>query len=452
MQRKWNLGSTYCISNAQRKRKGNTSALIAAMIDGDSASIERVEAFVNELRQHGQIVRIKLFAEPRRAENVNWNSFLRAYSIEFIPVSRHTKSVTDPNDDAIHAEVRRLLQAHKFDVIALLVGDIDYVSLVKGIVGAGKRSIVNLPTGAPGLARRFKEAGAEVLGVHGIPRQPKYICMLHSDGTGSVERMHAQSEHPKGDFADEFDMVGSKLINLGYRCNNQDPLIPSIGKFWFDNCVGKVIVYPALYAAISAAKALHERPTADWISGRRDLAFVLPQVPTTSTQRVIEDFGSKTCASFARAGGPFVMRDSSRLGEALLRKMQFIDDRENSCIEECLEVFAGVAENARAIRKAGCYFGHLDTAHQKLEMIRKVCLSSSFQGTWQMPPSDRDVRAYLVSRGMLLSDRAPKDDVFRAMASYVQSAGLTPRATYNGRVMQCLNVYASRLNHPSRRQ
>merc|ERR1712176_645140 len=111
-----------------------------------------------------------------------------------------------------------------------------------------------------------------------------------------------------------------------------------------------------------------------------------------------------------------------------------------------------MTRNAREIRKVGLKMGHLDTTHVILDNIRHLLLSSSSTGQFQMPPKDADIRRHLFANGLLSCESAQSDEIFNAMASYLKSLGIIPNISYNGRVVQCLNVYTSRLRHPSSRR
>lgn len=235
----------------------------------------------------------------------------------------------DPTDDAILSEVRKLLQVHHIGAVALLVEDADYILLVQDIIRSGRRCFVSVLGDRPGMAKRFKIAGAEVIYISEpeSARKSTYLCVLHRDGSGCIEQETAL--HYKQTTEEESDIAASttsKLCSLGYRTGARDPLLPSIAKLWFEHDVGKLVVYPTIYAGRSVAKALHERPFAKWVAGRRDLAFIFPRTRTTQTQKVIQEYGSSGCAECVRGGGPFMLRDSPTLVENILCKIGYIDD------------------------------------------------------------------------------------------------------------------------------
>lgn len=423
---------------------------IAAVIDGDSVSIKQVGDFITELCQHGQIVQSKFFAEPLRIKNKAWRLCLASQNIKFIPVTRNVRPSRDPNDDSICREVRNLLQSDEICAFALMVGDMDYVPLVKEVRGAGKQCMVCLPEHSMGMTSRFERAGASIIVArvkHSTP-MPRYMCALRGDGSGGVEPL--KIEQPVGN--DEADRIDVNLWRLGYRMSSRDPLLPSMAKFWFCNGLGNLIVYPTMYAVNGVAKVFHRHPGAKWVSGQNDVAFVFPVVQTAPTQRVIEAYGTRDCAERVRGGGPFILENSSTLVEEILSKMGFIDTDKNDCVEEGLDTFLELSRNARLMRKAGVSIMQADSLSVKVEKVREVCLSSASAGTFQAPPSDVNVRSHLVACGFLSHESAPWEENSYAMASYLGSIGLTPKRTYSGRVLQCLNAYTRRLKHPQKRR
>lgn len=270
-----------------------------------------------------------MFAEPRRAQSKKWRSVLGSSSIDIVPVARGSDPFRDPNDDAIHNEVGKLLDVRDIGAVALLVGDADFIPLVQDIVGSGKKCFVSVLRDRPGMARGFKRAGAELLSIcdpESVPR-PTYLCVLHGDGTGGIERKTAlHYKQATEEEAGTVDETASKLTSLGYRTAAGDPLIPSIAKFWFENDLGKLIVYPTIFAGRSVAKLFHERPLNKWVAGRGNLAFIFPRTPTSATQEVIQEYRSSGCAECVRGGGPFMLRDSPTLVENILCKIGYIDD------------------------------------------------------------------------------------------------------------------------------
>jgi len=133
----------------------------------------------------------------------------------------------------------------------------------------------------------------------------------------------------------------------------------------------------------------------------------------------------------------FILRDSSEIVQMVLNRMGFIDSGMNQCLEEGLDVFAGVTKNPRALRKAGLDIGDADTTSEKISKIRRLLLSNSFSRDLNVPPSDVNIRQRLIKLRLLPSESAPPDEVFDVMATHLRSKGIPPKTTYNGRVFSC---------------
>lgn len=284
------------------------------------------------------------------------------------------------------------------------------------------------------------------------------MCVLRSSGNCSIQPISQVVDNSEEDWI-ETNWVASRLLALGYRDKSDDPLLPAVAKFWYDNSLGNLTVFPEHYATRSLAKLFREslcRAIASrdsscitWNSSHSDLAFVVPSRTTRTSEHT---YGTRKCASLVRGGGHFIMRESSELVQRVLHRMGFIDGGMNACLEEGVDVFASCSLNARALRKAGLNMRDSGTLNDKINNIRKVFLSNSFSGSLQLPPSDVDVRRGLFRLRLLPFESAPADEVFDVMASHLISQGTPPKRTYNGRVLQLHNLLLSRLQDPSMRQ
>ena len=428
---------------------------ITAFIDGDSVRKEAVENFIEQLRHRGEVKHAYFFAEPERLTNKGWKPLLKKNKVQFVPVPR-TSGVGDPNDAAMFKTIRRKLELPGCTSIALLIDDADFLPLIQQIVNSGKRCIVSTSQNRPGLGSQARALGADVIENDDKFKSglSKYVCLLHADGSGSVEKRKPDLDCSKLSDRDNEDLrlVCSKLQALSYR-QDGDPVTPAIAKFAFQNQLGDLILHPNL-AVRHVAKAFRDAAQPSWTHGRRDLAFVFPHMRTQFTVAVRSKYGNLTCAMSAQGGGPFVLRDSSSLVEEILHRMKYIDGSLNTDIDEALEVFMSMTYNRRELRKAGHTDEQFTTTKGRVDTLRRLALSSSCHGYFQMPPSDKEVRRYLVSQGDLAEGASPQD-AFDAMGLFTRRSGSAKpkvKRSYHARVLQCLDIFGNRLSDPSRRK
>ena len=86
----------------------------------------------------------------------------------------------------------------------------------------------------------------------------------------------------------------------------------SVAKFWFNNHLGPLTVYPSQAACAEAHTVLQatDRRT-PWGSYRDDLAFVLPiSTHGSKTRRKCEEYGGMAARRVFKGGGPFMIKDS----------------------------------------------------------------------------------------------------------------------------------------------
>ena len=441
-----------CFSVLSYYEQVRAKASITAFIDGDSGGKEVVGNFIEQLRQQGYVKDVYFFAEPERLTSKGWKPFLQKKEIQFKPVAR-TTDVGDPNDAAMFMEIRRMLDLPSCTSIALLIQDADFLPLIQQIVSSGKRCIVSTCMERPGLEKQARALGAEVIEYADAFKNglPKYVCILHADGSGSVGKKTPDLGELSEKDDEDLELVCSKLQAMSYRQNARDPVIPAIARFAFQNRLGDLIVYPNRLAVRHVAEFFRDARQVSWTHGRGDLAFVFPHMRTSDTNGVRNKYGNKACAMLARGGGPFVLRDSGSLVEEILHRMNYIDSFLNTDFDEALQVFMSLTYNRRELRKSG--YTEQFTTKGRVDTLRRLSLSSCCHGYFQMPPSDENVRRYLVSKGDL-EEGASLEDLFDSMAHFIlcQGSSGSPKRTYHARVLQCLDIFASRLSHPSRRK
>ena len=397
-------------------------------MDGDSTPIKAVTCFLKEVKTRGQLAEVYLFANEPRASK-DWKNFLAQEKVSFMQVPQKD------TDLALILEVRRRLQAH--DCIALLLADADFLPLVKEVVAAGKSCVVKTVRHLPGLEFALKASGASVIPFKTeVKNTAKYICSLHADGSGSVQKTRLTFQTVSIHDHEKMNRVCAELEQLSYRSSRRDPVVASMAKFWYQNGLGDLIVYPRWHAMSSVITAFQRR--LKWPPKREDLAFVLPRMPLRDSPCIRHEYGNSTCASYAQGGGPFILKDSPSLVEEMLERMKFLDTSLNRDLDEALEVFTSLSYNQRELRKCG--YKYVD-GRNRLSAIRAMALSTSCSGCLQTPPSDHEVKEVLSLAGQRPTSPQELHD---AMSDFLKSKQLTPKRSYHARVLQCIDIACQR--------
>merc|ERR1712083_165507 len=124
--------------------------------------------------------------------------------------------------------------------------------------------------------------------------------------------------------------------------------------------------------------------------------------------------------AYARGGGPFILNDSPDLPERLLTRLGYLDPILNSDVDEAIFVFCNIGQNKMALRGVGFSATDPVTTRAKIAELRKVFLSSSVHGNWQLPYAGGWIRKLLHSRRLLTSRDSPNAEVLDAMQRYVK--------------------------------
>jgi len=259
-----------------------------------------------------------------------------------------------------------------------------------------------------GLAKAFEDEQAEIVRFSGDPavsdaaaRQPKMRVILHSHGNSTVEP-HTMDSNPCLDHS----LVSKKMQELGYLSDAEDPLIPPLAKFYHVNSLGPMTIWPP-HCLGEAQRLLKANSDRDWKSNPWDLVFVFPRVLSNKTKTELKKYGTASCSSHVRGGGPFLLKDSAELVSIVLRRLGFIDDALNANIHEAIDVFCGQTMNKRSLQGLGLSHLHRYSLPTKNALLHGALTSPRAHGHWQVAPVDTMVRQHLVSRSAISSMEAP---------------------------------------------
>eukprot|EP00928_Gymnodinium_smaydae_P084447 TRINITY_DN67720_c0_g1_i2.p1 TRINITY_DN67720_c0_g1~~TRINITY_DN67720_c0_g1_i2.p1 ORF type:complete len:395 (+),score=57.20 TRINITY_DN67720_c0_g1_i2:141-1187(+) len=330
--------------------------------------------------------------------------------------------------------------------IALAVSDIDFVYVAERLRALGHHTLAVVPSGCFNrLVSAFENVGAEVLRFmqhKGDVHMPQKKLVLHLDGEGSVE--DTRDEDNEDSSVDE-EYLAETLMKHDYIFNMDDSLVPGLAKFYRENLLGSLTVWPTSLALREAMLALSKGQDSPWNKNSGDMIFALPMASGKTDARSLAKYGSINCARFASAGGPFMITDSRESVLTFLRRLGYLDDFMNSNVGEAIDVFCQASVNKRALSKIGLQVSPVLREQSKLSVLHGAIVSSKLHGTWQIAPSDFPIRKTFARSGLISSQRATPEEIFEAMRQVVEKRGLRRRDTYNGLVVEVLrDLQASR--------
>ena len=158
------------------------------LVDADTHSLHEIEAALSILLSDGQKVSTTVFAEPSRCTSQRWRTFLQEHSLKFHAV-KPVGGYSDPTDQAIKRELRKLAAKPSVRKIALMVSDTDFLENVQLAMNSGSEVVVLMPSEYQGSIHQYESAGATVLR---LERKDQLVykvkAVLHADGSGSVRR------------------------------------------------------------------------------------------------------------------------------------------------------------------------------------------------------------------------------------------------------------------------
>ena len=376
------------------------------------------------------MVRTAVYAAPGRERNNQWCAFMQTPDVNFCPVPR---CGGEANDAALIAKIRELASGPQKKQIALMVQDNGFLPMIQDISPRADL-VVLVPSRKFNVLRRFEKAGVRVRSLDPIrDTSPRIRALLHADGTGSVQFADPYISY---DSSAQAELVRGFVGDLAYDAGGY--LIHATSKFWFQNGLGPITVFPHQCATQAVHEVMESRGHGRWKRCQSSLAFVIPKTsPGSSTSMQVHRYGSVLARRIFRGGGPFMLPDAPVLTSHVLRRLGYLDDDLNSDLAEAMIVFINMSDNKHCLRKLGMLPSSNDTPPEVEDRLRAAFLSHQSAGLWQGAPMDGRVRQVLEQRGLLESaSKASKAQVLKAMRSFASSAKLPPARTYNGHVWQ----------------
>ena len=263
-------------------------------------------------------------------------------------------------------------------------------------------------------------------------------AILHADGCGSVG-MSDLYVGAEGYGRDVTDTVQKFLKNLGYIEDDMDYLLPACAKFWHENQLGSLTVFPFSLANIAVHELLNSFNC--WGKPLRELAFFLPKSQKVRNhvynRKKAKVYGSQIGYVIFQGGGPFILEDSPDLVEEALRKLGYIDDDLNDDMFEAMFCLMNASENKNSLRKQGFLPCPTDLSRNVALKLRRAFLSNKFKGLWQiMNRSSNAMQSILpaLEKAKLLSKNGShsQHEIFDAMQVYSAKHRLPPMRTFNG--------------------
>ena len=412
-------------------------------MDGDCHSIDGIRLAIDCLKEHcGQKVCTTLFAPPERCQNKKWKQFICEDGISFQHVRRTSRSAfAEPNDKAITKMMRRL-SVRATAAIAILTRDGDFIGPILDLQAEGANIIVLVPENHFSLISRCESQGVNVLTVP-LPRHAPGTMVrasLHQDGTGSVE-LADPYEHvlPPDAYLRVQETVEENLEALGY--GEGGLLIQKCAKFWFENELGTLTVFPQELPVVAVNNVFSESNNTMRISWKEYSGNLAHFLPITSRGRKLPPkkekiYGYPRARAIFKGGGPFMLEDSSDLVVKALRRLGFLDDDFNTDVPEAMFMFINLSENRNPLRKGGLLplpgESHVDVDRK----LRSAFLSHDTPDVWQvMREEAMSPVLSILRRARVLSDidcAYSNEELFQAMNLYAKQEQLPAMRNFNG--------------------
>ena len=408
------------------------------LVDADTHSINIIQEAIAALEKLGHNVYTTIYAPRQRQNNKKWTKLLQKPNVAFRPVDRQRQDgwAGEEIDAEIIAAVRHLWSKKHVQFFALLTRDNGYLNIIQDTLSQGHRVIVLAEENCRTVLNRHAEVGALVMA---IPREHDHGCrvqaVLYADGSGSVQQCKLQetlqetSEHTATALMQFFQ-------ELGYR-QDSGYLIQSATKFWFENTMGDLTVFPQCLALQTVYDAMPRHGSHSFKKYKNDLAFVLPVTSRSGSKlKARMEYGSMLAKAVFCGGGPFMLRDSTELTSEVLRKLGYLDGGLNSDMSEAMLAFVNRADNKHVLRKRDMLPSQLDSRQGVDDKLRAAFLSNCTKGEWQLPGTDLEIHRLLHQQDLLTSTTAHRQVVLEAMQKYAEQEGLPVWKTYNLNALQ----------------
>ena len=286
------------------------------------------------------------------------------------------------------------------------------------------------------------EEGLEVLPLKMPDRIGTRVrAILHADGSGSVE-LSENYVLPETYAIDTSRRIIEILKNLGYlEEGNSGFLLPACAKFWYENQLGSLTVFPELQSRVEVYELLESSSPCGG-QALRELAFILPASYNDRRgeeyeKKKVEIYGARLGYNIFKGGGPFILEDSPDLAEEALRKLGYIDDDLNDDVYEAMLCFMNAYQNKYMLRKGGLLPCPTDSAREVAQKLRQALLSNKVKGRWQSMRRNWGLRRRIVTEleeAKILSENGSHSqaEILEAMRIYRAKEGLPHMRTFNG--------------------
>ena len=429
-----------------RRSTAVASSRIELLVDGDSFSIDMVRSAMNSLEDARHQVHTTLFAQPERLQNKTWAKFISEPHVSFQAVHRRSVELgREPNDEAIVNTMRKLSLLSYVNTVALLTGDSDFVGHILELQNSGNNVIVLLEGYKLGTISSYRRAGVKVvpLRLSQHRHRPSTVsAVLFPNGTGSVQLGLGFQNPPYDTFLAREHSVVKFMTDLGYRQDEGGFLHHQCAKFWYENGLGPLTVFPNK-ASVTEVHDFVSQWTGRkaWERNNVKLAYFLPFIKPTGriSSHHLKTYGSGIAKAVFEGGGPFMLEDSPDLPSQALKRLGFLDDGLNADLSEAMFVFANVANNKKSLRKLGMLPDPDDNYLDYYKRLHSAFLSTASAGQWQVLKKQASAMQTVVltlQKANALPQKTDlkysTEDVFEAMKEYAKKCQLPRMQTFNG--------------------
>ena len=311
--------------------------------------------------------------------------------------------------------------------------------------------MVLIPERTYEVRRRYNATNITVLTLRGARESvgPRVRAVLDTAGGGYV---HLADPYESFDNASVATSVKQFLEDLGYMKQGDRYLLQASAKFWFENRLGSLTVFPSQLATLSVHEMMQARDHYECYS--RDLAFLLPiSAPGSRSEKCLETYGPRLARQVFHGGGPLILKDTPELSAQVLRRLGYLDDDLNDDLTEALFCFVNASFNKKALRKVGLLPLPGARSLNVCNQLRAAFLSHECSGQWQHIKKEEDsmrpILRVLRKAKVLSRSKYDKSEVLRAMNVYQKRSGLPRMQTFNGLAFRILR---SMETNPNKRQ
>lgn len=426
---------------------------VRLLVDGDSFGSEQVHWAVAFLARSFDDVNAVIFGAPGLTKNKKMRELLLRSDISFYSVPRGENQAAEPNDDAIISEMQRCARFVGGECMGLLTADTGFAEILRRLISDNQPVFALIPSRSVPAANFYKEQGIPVISLPLEGSFSKVRAILDADGNGRVELADPFDPTPHWHKSEKMYNSWEQVLkekgcpaafssSPGFR-------VQRIAKFWFQNGLGELTVYPSLLATHALDHAIWQR-SQKWISKSEALAYLLPvSTGGRSTESVTKTYGSTRARSIFQGGGPMMLRDSHDLGTEALRKLGYLDDSWNSDLTEAVSCFWNATLNKYQLRKLGLISPY-ETTSGAVAKLRMALLSDCHSGYWQRGGTCTPAVVQILRGEKLLPmgcETPALQEVWSAMQTFARVHQLPNLKTLNALAGHIVQQYNQRCPH-----